>query len=211
MGADTVKYGVPNASDVVGDEGLILDALNNVLYTFGKSGVASVQQSTVATVLAPAALTNITTAQALLSVPFNAGALNAVGRTLDLSLYGIYSSPGTTTPTLTFTLSLGGVTLCALTTGAVSATASTNLAIRINFLIEVLAAGTNASVEAHGSVSINLTANIAGGAQTVYNDSISAPATGINLTAADNLVLTVSASSNITSVQLRTGYLQLTN
>jgi len=208
MGADTVKYGVPNAGDAFGDEGLILDAQNNNLYTFGKGNQPSLCQSTLETLLAQTALTSITTAQTLLSYAFNAGALNAVGKTIVVDGYGIYTSPGTTAPVLTFTLSLGGVTLATITTGALSTTASTNMPFQFEFVLTVASAGTAGTIETHGEVDINLTANTPAGALSYYPDTNSAVSSAVNLAIAETLTLTIAASSVLTSAQLRSAYIQ---
>jgi hypothetical protein len=40
MGADTITQGPPAPNQLVGTEGLVLDAKNNILYTFGNTQAA---------------------------------------------------------------------------------------------------------------------------------------------------------------------------
>ena len=58
MGVDTVTRGAPSASQINGTEGLILDTVNNVLYTFGQTH----QATPVLSAAKPLALTGQTTA-----------------------------------------------------------------------------------------------------------------------------------------------------
>jgi hypothetical protein len=211
MGADRITQGPLNSvgTNPYDSEALVLDALNNILSISGNSKVLTAVSTLRQNTPAQPALTAITAAQVLWSKLLNAGELNLVGRTYTLSGYGIYTSPGTTTPTFTFVLSLGGVTLATITTTAVSAVASTNLPFQFNYTFTVVSVGANGTLEVHGEVDINLSANNPAAALSRFPDVNNAVSGAVNLLTADTLQLTIAASSTITSAQLRSAYLQV--
>lgn len=182
---------------------LYFDQQNSVLSTCGTTHIASVNQKAMATFSAQTAVTTVTTAQTMASLALNANMQNVAGRTLRICGYGIYTSPGTTTPTLTFQITEGGVTPVAITTAGVSSTASTNMPFNFCFDLTTVATGTSGTLEAHGAVSCNITANTPAAAQATYQDTNTAVSSAINLFNANTLAVQVAASSTITSVQLR--------
>ena len=190
-------------------QALILDRQNNILSSVGDGGVASVCQSVRQLLNAQTALTAITAAQTFYTITLNPGEMNTLNRTYVLSGYALYTSPGTTTPTITFVLSLGGVTLATIVTGPVSATASANMPIQFEFVITVVSTGSAATVETHGEVDINLTANTPAGILSYYPDTNNAVSAAINLQNAAALTLTIAASSTITSAQMRQVWLEV--
>ena len=205
-----INQGPPSATGkVTSPDALYLDRQNNIAGTSGDGNQYVALQCVRNLQNAQTALSTITTAQALYTFALSKGEMNMLNRSYTLSGYAIYTSPGTTTPTFTFTLVLGGVTIATITTGAVSATASTNMPIQFEFTITVTATGASGSVEVHGEVDINLTANTPAGVLTYYPDTNNAVITGIPLTSANNLVLNISASSTITSAQLRQAWLEV--
>lgn len=199
----------PTGVDPFDAPGLVFDQQNNVLAAVGNSRNMTVQQSAQLILTAQTALTAITTAQNLFTKAFPAGALNVVGRTLLITGFIIYTSPGTTTPTITIAITLGGVTLVTITTSGISATASTNLQIQFQFQATIVSTGASGTLEAHGDVAANLTANTPGGAVNEFADTNTAVSSAVNLTNALTLAATIAASSTVTSAQLRMASVEL--
>jgi len=182
---------------------LIFDRQNNITESVGDSGVAAAHQTSLLVQAATAALVTITTAQNLLNFALNAAVLNKVGRTILISGVLIYTTPGTTTPALTIALKLGGTTICSITTAALSATASTNMPVQYQFELNVVSTGASGTVECHGSVNANISANTPAAASTCFLDTNTAVSSAINLLSQLNLTITVAANSAISSIQSR--------
>lgn len=206
MGADSVVQGPPAAKQP-GTEGIILDSQNNLLYTFGQTGVPAPVGSTALAEFAQTALTAITTAQNMVSKAFPAGFFNVLGRTLRIRIYFIYTTAGTTQPVITFALTLGGVTLCSIPTVALSATAGTNLPGAIEFDLTVASVGAAGTVEAHGFTLTNF--STAGAGSGGFNDTNAAVSAAINLTTALTLNATVAATLAVSSLQVRQATIQV--
>ena len=204
MGADRIAQG-PQASGLNPNdtEALVLDVANNILETSGNNHQMAACQTAIAVLGPQTALVTITTAQNLISKLLNAGVLNKLNRTLYIQGSLIYTSPGTTTPTITIAVTLGGVTLCTITTAAISATASANMPIQFYFYLTTTATGASGTIESHGGVSANITANTPAAAIATYLDTNTAASSAVNLNAAQTLNVTIAASSAITSAQLR--------
>lgn len=152
-------------------------------------------------------VTAITTAQTLASLAFLAGAFNKVGRTLRISGTIIFTV-STATPTTTIAIKLGTVTLLTITTAALAA--STNGQLTFQALLSVVAAGSAGTVEGHGTVKAQLSTAL-GTAIAEYADQVTTPATGVNLTSALTLAVTIAASSTMASAQLRQGLVEVVN
>ena len=146
---------------------LIFDQQNNIVSSVGSSAKVSALQTSRQVTTAQTALTTITTAQTFWTKTLGAGELNVPGRTYTLTVYGIYTSPVTAQPYFTFVLNLGGVAIATIVSGAVSATASTNMPFQISFTFTVVSTGSSGTVECHSGLSINLTANTPAGVQTI--------------------------------------------
>lgn len=189
--------------------GLYIDQQNGIVSTCGSAHVLQAHETALAVLTAQTAVTSVTTAQTIGSVALNANAQNVVGRTLRICGFGIYTSPGTTTPTLTIALTEGGITPVSITTAAVSSTASTNMPFRFCFTVTTASISTSASpattgtLEAHGFLNANISANTPAAALADYSDTNTAVSSALNLFSANTLAVTVAASSTITSVQLR--------
>jgi hypothetical protein len=191
-------------------QALVFDRQNNVVSSVGDAGTEQAHQTSMAVLNAQTALTAITTAQNLLSVTLNKGFLNRLARTLLVSGSIIYTSPGTTTPTISIAVKLGSVTLCTITTAAISSTASTNMPIQFAFQLDVAAIGASGTIEAHGQVSANLSANTAAAAITTFLDTNTAPSSAVDLTTSLALAVTIASSgAGITGAQLRQATLEL--
>jgi hypothetical protein len=196
-------YNGPPPTPVNSGPALYTDQQNGVLYVASQSHVLTSQQTAIGVFSAQTAVTSVTTAQTLASLALNTNAQNVTGRTLRLCGYGIYTSPGTTAPTLTIAVTEGGITPVTITTAALSTTASTNMPFQFCFDLTTVATGATGTLEAHGQVSANISANTPAAAMTRYDDTNTAVSSAINLTSANTLALTVAASSTLTSVQLR--------
>jgi hypothetical protein len=192
----------PNAT-CTSRPGLYFDQANNIVASCGKSSSLQTHQTALLAIPAQTALTSVTTAQNLFSLSLGAGLQNILPRTLQICGAGVYTSPGTTAPTLTLAATEGGITPVTITTAALSTTASSNMPFNFCFWVETASTGSSGTLEAHGNVNANISANTPAAAATVYNDTNHAVSSAINLTAANTLAVTVAASSTLTSVQLR--------
>lgn len=184
--------------------GMAFDKLNNLLATVGVAAVEQLLHATILTLQEQTALTAVTTAQNLISQALTSWLLNRVGRNLKVKGRGIYTSPGTTAPQLTIALTLGGTSMVSIQTAALSTTASTGMPFEFEFTLSTAVAGggTAASIEAHGEVKCNISANTPAAAAAVYLDANSAVVGSLNLEQALTLDVTIAASLVVTSVQL---------
>lgn len=182
---------------------LYFDQSNNVLSTCGTAHTVSTAQKALATFSAQSAVTSVTTAQTMASLAVNANLQNVAGRTVRICGYGVYTSPGTTTPTLTLQITEGGITPVAVTSAGVSSTASTNMPFNFCFDLTTVATGSSGTLEAHGAVAFNISANTPAAAQATYQDTNTAVSSAINLVQANTIAIQIAASSTITSVTLR--------
>ncbi len=206
MGADRVTYGPPNANgvNIYDQKALVLDQTNGVLYVSGAANGRKLMLAMGAPLVLPAqtAKTAITTAQALLAFAFGPGALNVVGRKLRVRGVAIYATTAGNVATLSIALTLGGVTLCTITTPATNTAASTNLPLQFEFELTVVTLGATATIESHGRVDVNI-GTVAAAVATTYLDTNVAVSSAVNLTAASTLGVTIAASAAIPSAQLR--------
>lgn len=207
MGADTVVSGPPAAKQP-GTEGLILDSANNVLYTFGVSGVPALIQSALKSLGPQTALTAITAAQTLFTQAFGAGALNVVGRTFRVSGALIYATTAANVATLTIAVKLGAVTLATITTDATNTTASTNLPVNFSFTFTVVLTGAAGTIYAAGGVNADL-GTAAAAAVTSYLLAGAAVSAAVNLLIAETLTVTIAASAAVPSAQLMNATLEM--
>lgn len=188
--------------------GLYLDQQNSVLMACGNGHVLQPAQTTLAVFPEQTAVTAVTTAQTLASLALNANLQNVLGRMLKVCGAGVYTSPGTTAPTLTLAVTEGGITPVSITTAGVSTTASTNMPFNFCFTIATAAISTAASpattgtLEAHGVLSANITANTPAAAAASYLDTNTAVSSALNLFSSNTLAVTVAASSTMTAVKL---------
>lgn len=180
-----------------------IDKLNSILYQCGTAHLWQADTSTVAVLNAQTAVTTVTTAQTMGSVVLTAGFQNIVGRTLRICGAGIYTTPGTTTPTMTISLIEGGITPITITTAALSVTATTSAPFQFCFTSTAATTGATGTLETHGYVMANISANTPAAAAPVYLDTNTAVSSAIDLTAANTLAVQVAANSAISSVQLR--------
>jgi hypothetical protein len=213
MGVDRITSGPLTAAGTnpYDQQALVLDAQNNILETSGSSRALAAARSAQAVIGAQTALATVTTAQNLISRNLNAGVLNKLGRTFIIKGWLIYTTPGTTTPTLTIALTLGGVTLISIVTAGLSATASTNMPTYFEFTFQTVSTGPTGTIEAHGQVNANISANTPAAALAQYVDNNIAVSSAVNLNSALALAVTVAGSSAITSIQLRQATIEVVN
>jgi hypothetical protein len=212
MGADRITQGqiFSTEQDVYDSPGaIIVDALNGILSVVTNARTLQVTQQALATAGAQTAVTAITVAQNLYSKLLAAGVLNAANRTAVIEGWGIYSSAGGTTPTISIALVLGGVTLCTITSSAINTAANVNLPLQFTFQFTVVTTGAAATIECHGTLSINLSANTPGAAPTLFTDTNTGVSAAVNLVTAETLAVTIAASSAVSSAQARMISLQL--
>jgi hypothetical protein len=206
MGADRVSYGPPfaNGLNTFDQKAIILDQTNGTMYSSGSANgrKAMLAMGAPLVLSAQTALTAITAAQSLLSFVFGPGALNVTGRKLRVKGVAIYSTTIANVATISFALTLGGVTLCTITTAATNTAASANLPIHFEFELTVVTLGATATIESHGKVDANI-GTVAAAVAATYLDTNIAVSSAVNLTAAATLGVTIAASAAIPSAQLR--------
>jgi hypothetical protein len=185
---------------------LVLDQSNGVLYVSGNNRKLMLAMGAPLVLPAQTALAAITAAQNLLTFGFGAGALNVTGRKLRVKGTLLYSTTATNVATISFALTLGGVTLCTITTAATNTAASANLPIHFEFEITVATLGATATVESHGRVDANI-GTAAAAAVATYLDTNTAVSAAVNLAAASTLAVTIAASAAVPSAQLRSATL----
>jgi hypothetical protein len=213
MGADRVGRGPLNSlgTNPVDQEAIYFDSQNNILETSGDSHVLTACQKALSVLAAQTALTAITTAQNLISQALNAGALNKIGRTILVEGTFFYTSPGTTAPVVSLALVLGGVTLCTITLAALSTTASTNMPVQFQFQFNVVSTGASATIESHGYVNANISANTPAAAAVQFLDTNVAVSSAVNLVNAATLAVQISSTLAVTSAQLRQATIEVVN
>jgi hypothetical protein len=205
MAFEYITTGPSNASgdNSNGPNALGLDQQNNLVSSVGTSFTEQLMSAVLAVFQEQTALTTITTAQNLLSQALKSYFLNRLNRTLRIRGRGIYTSPGTTAPVLTFAVTLGGTSLVSISAAALSITASTNMPFEFDFSLSVAATGNAAAeIEAHGSLKINISANTPAGAIAEYLDDNTAVVGSLNLGEALTLDVTIASTLTLTSAQL---------
>jgi hypothetical protein len=140
---------------------------------------------------------NVATDQSLMTVSVPAGTLNRVGRSLRVWCAGVFSTPAAQTEVLTFKVKLGALTLISIPIPSQSFTA-TNNQFNISSVLSVQTGGATGVFEAHGNLVIDLgVGNLV--ADSTFADQNTAVSSTIDLTAAQTLQITVSASVASTS------------
>jgi len=206
MGVDRISQGpaIDGLAHFDSSGSVVLDQTNGILECVPNNRVMSADRTCLFFPLgSQTALVTITTAQNLINKTLNAGVLNKITRTMIIRGSLIYTSPGGSTPTITLAVTLGGVALCSITTGAINTTASTNMPIQFEFTIQTASTGSAGTIESHGRVDANLTANTPAAAPTPALDTNTAVSSAVNLTTALALLVTIAASSTVTSAQLK--------
>lgn len=198
----TIMSGPLSGNCTGGAPSLGVDSLNSIPYTCATAHVWQPSSTLIAQLPAQTAVTAVTTAQTMGSALLTAGFQNVVGRTLEICGAGIYTSAGTSTPTMTISLLDGGVTAMSVTTDALSATAVTNAPFRFCFTLATAAAGATGTLESHGWLAADIGSSTTA-ASTIYLDALAGLSSPINFTAANTLAFRVAASAALTSVQLR--------
>lgn len=206
----SITLGPTNSYQCTSQPGLYFDQQDNILASCGK-GLDLNTAETALAVFTPSTVTAVTTAQTLASLALGANVQNIVGRTLKVCGFGVYTSPGTTAPTLTIQVTEGGITPVAITTAALSTTASTSLPFQFCYRITTASKGATGTLEAHGYLNANISANTAAAAVATYLDTNTAVSSAVNLTAANTLAIQVVASSALTSVSLRQASIEVVN
>jgi hypothetical protein len=180
MGANRIQKGPLNATatNPLDTVAIVQDQQNNTLSISGDTHKLTTLQELIAVIGPQLALTTITTAQTLLSTAnlsparFNAGELNVAGRTLLVSGSLVYSTTGGNVATITLELTLGGVTLCTITTAATNTAASTNLPVQFQFELNVAATGVNGILQTHGQVNANIGTTAAAAIATYLDTNV---------------------------------------
>jgi hypothetical protein len=139
---------------------------------------------------------NSTSAQNLMSWAVPAGGLNKLLKSLRVFCRGLYTTQSAQTPTMTFTLKLGSVTLATWLTTATTASV-TNLAWQIEAWLTTATIGASGNLEGHGQLQVRL--GTGAGASTDFLDTNTAVSSNLDLTASQTLQLTVTFSTNAAS------------
>jgi hypothetical protein len=83
--------------------------------------------------------------------------------------------------------------------------------VQFSFIFTVASTGSSGTIEAHGFINANISANTPAAASNTYNDTNVAVSSAVNLTSALALQIQISASLAITSAQLRQLAIEVTN
>src|SRR5665213_1434379 len=204
MGADRVTQGPLSSAGTnpYDQQALVLDTQNNTLSVSGASRMLALLRSNTLTLTAQTALTAITTAQTLLSKIFPLGVLNVQNRRIHVEGNVVYNTTIANVATLAFALTLGGVTLCTITTAATNTAASTHLPVHFEFDFTVVSLGASATIESHGQVLANI-GTTAAAAVAAYLATNTAVSSAVNLLANATLAVTIAASAAVPSMTLR--------
>ncbi len=208
MGVDTVTQGPPTAAECFGTEGTILDAANNVLYTFGTSRTPAAVMSSQLTLGIQTALTAITTAQNLFTQVLGPGYLNLVGRTLKVTGSLIYSTTAANAAAISIAVKLGAVTLGTITTAATNTAASTNLPINFTFTVSVASIGASGTLVTVGEMNADI-GTTAASAVATYLDTTTTASSAADLLTTQTLAVTIAASAAVPSATLLNASVQL--
>jgi hypothetical protein len=204
-----VQNGPSTSTSCQASPALYFDQQNGIASACGTSHTLQPFETTLGVFNAQTANTTVTTAQTMASLALNANVQNVIGRTIKVCGAGIYTSPGTSAPTLTIQVTEGGITPIAITTAALSTTATTSAPFSFCYRITTASISTSASpsttgtLEAHGYLVANIAANTPASAAAVYLDTNTAVSSALNLFTANTLAVQVAASLTVTSVQLR--------
>lgn len=164
------------------------DAINAINDTFDYTLISD------ATVVS---LTNPTSATDLKTGVVKAGTISQLGEGLDIFAAGTYNVAAAST--VVFTIKFGGVTIATFTTASQTNTAVT---LNWNLSLKAIAAvlGTSGTLEVHGSLNFDSGATLAAAA-SVFNDSITAASSAIDLTQDQTLEIMANfGSGNASSV-----------
>ncbi len=123
--------------------------------------------------------TNTTNAQDLMTYSLAAGSLNSAGRTLKLFCAGNYTTQSAQTPTITFGIVLGAVTLFSVTTAATTASQAT-LPWYLDVKITCASTGASGTLEVHGLCSYRL--GTGAGTLSVSGDANTGASSALDLT-----------------------------
>ena len=158
MGADRITQGPLNAAGTnpFDSEAILLDSQNNFLEFSGAAGKRKAARHTDTIIENALALSAITTAQTLLSHAFKAGALNSLNRRIRVHGRLVYATTSSNVATITLALTLGGATLCSISTAATNTAASTNLPISFDFELTIAATGLTGVVTSYGEVKADI-------------------------------------------------------
>ncbi len=201
--------GPPAPTGVDTSKGALLgDVQNGIVEAVDALGNTHGLETSLLALVNQTALTNVTTAQNLVNKTFPAFIFNKVGRQVQISGQLIFTT--TNAATFTIALVLGGVTLCSIAAGAATAAAITNGQILFSFLFSVVTTGAAATIESHGSISVQLSGTLST-ALPQYADQNTAVSSAVNLTAAAALQITIAASSSVSSVQMRQFLIEVLN
>lgn len=168
--------------------------------------------------LAQSALTTVTTAQTMFTVPacsasvttqcLSAGVMNAVGKTIEICGEAMFSN-GATTPAITIAAKFGAATAVSVTTAS-NANTNSNAPLNWCFRVTTNAIGATGTDEAHGWVTDDTaTAWASGSAVSTYVDGSTAVSSTYDHTVANALTVTIASTATLTTVTPRHLVVQL--
>jgi hypothetical protein len=201
-GEGTAATAAASVDDLHGDSTLHAMTVNN-----NNTGEMAVSRTLCVNVTPVTVAANVTTDQNLQACSLSANLLNVVGRTLKVYVAGNFSTAAASVASLTFKVKLCTVSGCGsgtvispitTATGATSALTASSLSFSQTSLISTQTAGASSAYEAHGALTIDLSATAAT-SDSIYGDTNTATVGTIDSTAALFLQVTVSASAASTS------------
>ena len=158
------------------------------------------------------AITTVSTIQAMNSttVTVPAGAMNVAGKTLHVKGYFVFSN-GVTTPTITITLKLGSVLMAAPVSTAIVASNSSSPAW-FDFYCTTASTGASGTVEAHGTLSMDVADNTHGNPLSTFPDFLAAASSAVDLTSSENVTVNMTvANGPVTTATLRLATFEILN
>jgi hypothetical protein len=156
-------------------------------------------------------ITTVTTIQAMNStaVTVPAGAMNVAGKTLHVKGYFTFSN-ASTTPVITITLKLGSVVMAApVSTANVNSNSSSPA--WFEFYAKTATTGASGTVEAHGTLDMNVTDATNGHALSRFSDYLAAVSSAVDLTTAENITINMTADATVTTATLREASFEILN
>jgi hypothetical protein len=146
---------------------------------------------------------NTVSDQNLMTCTVAAGSLNSAGRAVQIQSAGVYSTPAASTSTITLKVKLCTVSGCGSgtvltlfnqTSTALGAIQATNNPFSLNVMSTTQTAGASAVFEAHGTMTVDVSA-LAAAAEAVFADNNTATIGTIDSTAQLFLQITIAFSS----------------
>jgi len=202
LGEGTPATGASSVDDLDANSTFHAVAVNN-----NNTGDMAVSRTACVNITPVTVAANVTSDQLLQACSLTANTLNVIGHTLKVYVAGVFSTAAASTASLTFKVKLCTVSGCGsgtvispitTATGATTALTASNLTFSQTSYVTTQTAGASSAYEAHGFLTIDLSATAAT-PDSVYQDTNTATVGTIDSTGAVFVQITVAASAGSTS------------